>query len=34
MYDTKGEKIFYVDGIKFHLDEKTVLFQCIEGLAL
>ena len=23
MYNTNGKKIFYVDGIKFHLDEKT-----------
>ena len=23
MYDTKGVEVFYVDGIKFHLDEKS-----------
>lgn len=23
MYETKGAKVFYVDGIKFHLDEQT-----------
>ena len=23
MYDTKGVEVFYVDGIKFHLDKKS-----------
>ena len=28
MYDTKGVEVFYVDGIKFHLDEKRICLIC------